>query len=83
MPGPVIKAKLLKWGNSYGLRIAKADVERLGLQVGDELDFSLAGRHKVDISHIPSFDLGGIGPRHDEILNRERWKKVRRARRAK
>lgn len=83
MSRPVIKAKLLKWGNSYGLRVAKADFERLGLQVGDEIEFSVAGRGKVDVSHIPTFDLGGIGPQHDEILNKERWKKIERARRGR
>lgn len=76
MPGPVIKAKLLKWGNSYGLRIAKADAERLGLQVGDEMEFSMARPGKVDVSQIPVFHMGGIGAKHDAILDRESAKRV-------
>jgi hypothetical protein len=81
MAGPVIKAKLLRWGNSYGLRIAKADVERLGLRVGDEVDWALAQRtDRIDVSHIPTFKLGrDTGKRHDEILNKMRWEKIKRS----
>lgn len=56
----VLKAKALKWGNSYGFRVAKADFERAKLQVGQEIDLQIGGETgKIDLSHVPSFNLGG------------------------
>lgn len=78
MPGPVIKAKLLKWGNSYGLRIAKADVERLELHPGEEVEVTVGGRlDKVDISHIRMFHWGGGGARHHDQIRRRARKAAR------
>ena len=60
--------KLLPWGNSYGLRVRKADAERLGLKPGETFacvvpDFT----RRKDLSHWPRLDLGpDASARHDE-----------------
>lgn len=62
--------KLLRWGNSYGVRLSKADVERLGLKEGQEVAFEVAAspNEKIDLSDMPSFHLGGdLSVRHDEV----------------
>lgn len=63
-----MEARLLPWGNSFGLRIRKQDVERLGLQPGQSLQVVLPDfRHGIDLSHWPTFDLGGDAVTgHDE-----------------
>lgn len=72
--------KILKWGNSYGIRVSKADFESAGLHPGDVVYLDLAGRSKkVDLSGLPAFDWGGGGASgHDEILDKERRAKLRR-----
>lgn len=55
----VAEGKLLKWGNSYGVRVSKADVERAGLHVGDPMTVTPGPPTKVDVSHLPVFRLGG------------------------
>ena len=63
-------AKVLKWGNSYGVRLAKADVEREGIRVGDEVVFELRARPRrpVDVSHIrPLFRDGTLSQAHDKV----------------
>ncbi len=79
MPRIVLKTKILKWGNSYGFRVAKADFERAGLQVGQELEVDVLGRPgKVDVSHIATFHSGDPnGSRdHDEILYEAQLEKM-------
>lgn len=73
----VIKARILKWGNSYGFRIQKADLERLGLRPGEEALVRLERRtDPVDLSGLPMFK-GGMADdslRHDELLGEARQK---------
>lgn len=62
--------KLLRWGNSYGIRVSKADVEREGLREGQEFRILIRAKpgQKVDVSRLPAFDLGGdLSERHDEV----------------
>lgn len=61
-------AKILKWGNSYGVRITKADAERLGLEPGDEVLLEIKAKpgDEIDVSDLPSFNLGGLAEEHDE-----------------
>jgi hypothetical protein len=73
----IIKARVLKWGNSYGLRIQKADVERLGLRPGEETLVRLErGGGPVDLSELPRFKGGAPDDslRHDELLGEARQK---------
>ena len=63
------RKRVLRWGNGYGIRLTKADMERLGIHEKQEVDVTLepvGGR--VDLSHIPRFRLGGDArQRHDEL----------------
>lgn len=75
----VLKAKALKWGNSYGLRVAKADFERAKLHVGEEVDVEIGGRAgRIDISHIRTFNLGGLGKHHDDVNYLQVLEKLKR-----
>lgn len=63
-------AKVLKWGNSYGLRLSKDEVEEMGLQEGQEVVVEIKSKpgEKVDLSHLRTFNLGGSLARdHDEV----------------
>lgn len=62
-------AKVLKWGNSYGIRISKKDAEDRGLKEGDEVVVEVRAREgqTIDLSDLPSFHFGGdLAERHDE-----------------
>ena len=49
-------ASVKKWGNSYAIRVTKADLQRLGVKPGQEIEFSLrALPAKVDLSALPTF----------------------------
>ena len=62
--------RVLKWGNSYGIRLSKADVERLGVRAGADVSVQmrpLEGK-KVDISHIRFFHGDAdLSERHDDF----------------
>lgn len=64
-----IVVKVLKWGNSMGLRVSKGDAEQAGLREGDEIVISFAEpRKRVDLSHLRRFPMGGdLSVRHDEV----------------
>ena len=56
--------KVQKWGNSQGLRVAKALLDEAGIHVGDEVDVSARkGRIVVEpVSRIRGrYDLRGPG----------------------
>jgi len=62
--------RLLRWGNSYGVRLSKGDVEELGLKEGSDVAFDVKNvpGKKIDLTGIPSADLGGdLSVRHDEV----------------
>lgn len=61
-------AKLLRWGNSYGLRLSKSEVERAGLKPGQEVTVRLDSGDRVDLGHLRTFSDGAGGPDHDRIL---------------
>ena len=65
-----IKAKLLKWGNSYGLRVARQDVERLRLKPGREVEVKVeVSNQSVPVSRVRSFHLGGrAADEHDAVF---------------
>lgn len=83
----VLTGKLLKWGNSYGLRISKADLARLektGTHVGDEMHINVIPKDgKIDVSWMTTFRGGDpFGSRdHDRIVEEaveEEWKEKQR-----
>lgn len=62
-----IDVKVLRWGNSFGLRLRKEDVRALGLVPGTTLRIAfdhLGAAH--DLRGLAAFDLGGdLSLRHD------------------
>lgn len=71
----ITTTKLLRWGNSYGLRLTKRDVERLGLHEGSQVDVSLLEKQdRIEAPHY-TFAGGRDGSRnHDEVLYGWRWR---------
>jgi antitoxin component of MazEF toxin-antitoxin module len=62
--------KVLKWGNSYGIRLSKEDVEELGLREGQEVvvEVKTHPEERVDLSHLETFEMGGdLSREHDEV----------------
>lgn len=76
----VLRVRILKWGNSYGFRIRKAELKRLGLIPGSEAVVRLERRRgPVDLSGLPVFK-GGMPDdslRHDELLGRDRLRALK------
>lgn len=71
MPEAVVEGKILEWGNSYGVRIRKADLERAGLEPGQEVLVRIdATDGEVDLSEVRTFRSGRAetAARHDEVL---------------
>lgn len=67
----VLEGKILAWGNSYGIRIRKADLERSGLGPGDTVAVRIEGAgDRVDLSDLPTFAGGrsDVSRRHDQVL---------------
>lgn len=62
--------KVLKWGNSYGIRLSKEDVEGLGLREGQEVvvEVKTDPDERVDLSNLQTFSMGGdLSRKHDEV----------------
>lgn len=79
----VLRGRILRWGNSYGIRLRKAEVERAGLKEGAEATVRIEpGR--VDLSHLRTYDdpegRTDISVRHDEILADAVWEDLHRRR---
>ena len=79
----VVRGRILRWGNSYGVRLRRADLKKAGLSQGSEVVVRLAKTPgRVDLSTLPSFRGGKADDalRHDELLARARRRSlVRRA----
>lgn len=63
-------AKVLRWGNSYGIRISAEDVRRYGLYEGQEVVVNVKAKagEKVDLSKLRTFrGPGDLSQRHDEV----------------
>lgn len=43
------KAKLVKIGNSQGIRISKSELKRLGVDIGDELEIEIRTKNSSDL----------------------------------
>lgn len=64
-----VRGKLLAWGNSYGIRLSKEDVQRFGLRPSHEVRIRLEiDGEPLRVEDLPSFDLGGAADRHDELF---------------
>ena len=43
-----------KWGNSLAIRLPAAVVEVLGLKEGDEIEVTVGGNDKLEVTRTPS-----------------------------
>lgn len=59
----LIRKRLTRWGNGYGIRLTKAETERLNVQAGDELEAEIFGDEdrpsRADLDRLAIFDFGG------------------------
>ncbi len=83
----IIRARLRRWGHTYGLRVSPKEVARLGTREGAELTAVLStsvGRVRMDDLAVID-DLSEVAAKHDlylgEALGQEarRWRRRRRA----
>lgn len=64
-----MRAKLLEWGNSYGIRLSRDDVQRFGLRPNHEVRIRLEiNSELLRVKDLPSFDLQGAADHHDDIF---------------
>ncbi len=66
----IMEAKILKWGNSYALRLSKRDVDRMGWREGTVVRVeALPQGQKLDLD-FPTFGSGhaDTSVNHDEVL---------------
>lgn len=64
-----VKGRLLAWGNSYGIRLSRDDVQRFGLKPDQEIRVKLEiEQEALGVSDLPSFDLGRAADRHDDLF---------------
>lgn len=71
MPEVIIEGKILEWGNSYGIRIKKRDLEEQGLQPGENITVRIEhASDRIDLSDLPTFTGGrsDVSDRHDAYL---------------
>lgn len=76
----VVGAKVLKWGNSFGIRLRRAELKRAGLTPGSEAIIRLRKKsERVDLSGLPTFRGGEPDDalRHDELLAQVRLRSLR------
>lgn len=79
----LVEGRILEWGNSFGIRLRRADLERAGLTPGTDAVIRISRRRgKVDLSHIRTFRSGrsDISERHDQYLAEGRLEELRRKR---
>ncbi|MGQ0536923.1 MAG: hypothetical protein ACT4PT_12735 [Methanobacteriota archaeon] len=82
----VVEGRILEWGNSFGVRVRKADLERAGLGAGTEAVVRIQRKPgKVDVSKVRFIRSGhtDTAERHDDILGEAAWEEHRRLTRAR
>jgi len=81
----LVEGRILEWGNSYGIRLKKADLERAGLAPGEDAVVRVARRQgKVDLKGVHTFrDDPDTAEHHDEHLARGRAADMARKSRAR
>lgn len=65
--------KIKKWGNSFGVRLTKKELEEYGLKEGDEVKIRIEKvkpKEEVDLSDVPTFSDTDdkVSERHDKYL---------------
>lgn len=77
----IVQGRVLAWGNSYGIRIRKQDLERAGLKPGEQAVVRIeAKRDRIDVSQAPFFRGGrsDVSKRHDEYLGQARSRRLQK-----
>lgn len=76
----VVKGRLLRWGNSVGVRISKRDARRLRLREGADITLRIESEPSlVDLTVLPTLHGRGTeGRDHDKILGAARQKGMRK-----
>jgi hypothetical protein len=79
MPETILKGRLLRWGNSLGIRISKRDARRLKLRPGSDVIVRIEGEpSEIDLSVLPTLrGRGTEGRDHDKLLGQARRKEHR------
>lgn len=75
MDDVVIEGKILRWGNSYGIRVKKDELEAGELHPGEEVVVRIERRGgRLDLAGLPTFASGrtDTSARHDDLLGRSR-----------
>lgn len=74
----VVKGRLLRWGNSLGVRIAKRDARRLKLREGSDVTVRIESEPSaIDLSVLPTVrGTGTEGRDHDKRLGSARAKEI-------
>jgi antitoxin component of MazEF toxin-antitoxin module len=71
----VVEGKILRWGNSYGVRIRAADVEAADLEPGQQVTVRIEpSGDRLDLADVPTFQGGrsDTARRHDQLLGEAR-----------
>ena len=59
----LVHKRITRWGNGYGIRLTKADIERLRVREGDEIDAELYGAEdrvmEEELDRLAIFRFGG------------------------
>jgi hypothetical protein len=82
----VVEGRILEWGNSYGIRIRKADLDRAGLSPGEEATIRIVhSQGPIDLSGLPAWGSGhrDTSRRHDDVLGEARAAALRKGARAR
>ncbi len=79
MPEVRISGRILRWGDSYGVRIRKQDLDRAGIQVGENVELRLGTpeENRVDLSGFPLIEDPDpdVSKEHDKHLGEARLKR--------
>ena len=67
--------KIKKWGNSFGVRLTKKELEEYGLKEGEEVKIKIEKvipKKEVDLSNLPTFTDTDekVSEHHDQYLYR-------------
>ncbi len=71
MADVVVEGKILRWGNSFGIRIRKDDLEARDLHPGQEVLVRIEpATTRIDLADLPTFHSGldDVSERHDAYL---------------
>jgi antitoxin component of MazEF toxin-antitoxin module len=70
VPPRILRGRLLRWGNSFGIRVTKAEADALSLKPGQNVELLVRSpADRIDLSSLPYFkDEPDVSDRHDELV---------------